>query len=350
LEENDMKKTWTGLTVLALCVILFASTALAENQVRVWLNGHLLQSEVSPRMVENKVMAPLREVAESLGATVKWNGEQNSVEVETPETNSLRQQVRMLESALAAKTPQDAVETWAKAVQTRNGALEYAILSPRLKELKRKSFEAVNWVTGTSSPWLQQYMIHPGKANADGSLTFEVQFDFRSSTDIDKPVRWNDIPSFPVVVQQYDGFWHVSRFPAEWMIQSVTLPDGRTFTEYDGPVHWNHLQLQFQKVSIAANTPQPVEEAVGNHASVPEQMQMDLSMGKATFAVVERTPPAASGPQDTATEYWLIVIRDDPARDDMKRAYCVTGIITGDKQAARTEMLEIAKTWELIED
>lgn len=293
------------------------------------------------------MMAPLREVAESLGATVKWNGDQNAVEVETQQTDSLRQQVRMLESALAAKTPQDAVELWAKAVQTRNGALEYGILSPRLKELKRASFEAANWVTGISSPWLERYMIHPGKVNADGSQTFEVQFDYRTSTDIDQPVRWNDIPSFPVVVQQFDDFWYVSRFPEDWMIQSVKLPDGRTLTEYDGPFQWGHLQLQFQKVGIAANAPQPIQETVGNHASVLEHMQIDLSTGKAAFAVVERTPPAVSESQDVI-EYWLIVIQDDSGRDDMQRAYCLTGVATGDKQAARTEMLELAKTWELL--
>ncbi|MFY9203499.1 MAG: hypothetical protein WAO96_07710 [Limnochordia bacterium] len=72
---------------------------------------------------------------------------------------SMRRQVDLLQRAFAPKTPQEAVEKWAAAVKARNGAAQFAVLSPRLRQNLQSEFEALMWVTGTSSPWVDHYAI-----------------------------------------------------------------------------------------------------------------------------------------------------------------------------------------------
>lgn len=344
-----MKKTAIAMAGMVLGIGLFAASTSAADEIKVWVGDRLLRSEAQPRLENGKVLAPVREIAEMLGATVKWNGERNTVEVTPPKSESQAKQIGMLESAVAAKTPEAAVDTWARAVKTRNGALQYAMLSPNLKELQRESFEAAGWVTGTSSPWLEQYKISQPQANADGSRTFRVQFDYRTSEDANEPVRWNDIVSFPVIVRQAEGNWYVAALPTEWATQSVILPDGRSFSEYDGEYEGKDMRLELQRLGIGPGG-SPIKQAVGNHSDITESYELDLPVGRATFAAVERTPPAAAMSDEITYEYWLILLRDDPERADMKRAYCLTGIVTGDREEAKAELLEMAKTWKLLED
>lgn len=51
-----------------------------------------------------------------------------------PESASLQRQIKLLQEAAAPATPREAVEQWAKGLRERNGALQYAVLSPELKE------------------------------------------------------------------------------------------------------------------------------------------------------------------------------------------------------------------------
>ncbi|WP_248928437.1 copper amine oxidase N-terminal domain-containing protein [Paenibacillus hamazuiensis] len=344
-----MKRKFTLLAAGAVLITAFVGSAYAADKaVKVYVNNWLLQSAVPPSIVDGKVMVPLREVAESLGATVKWNNDSQSVEVEMPQARSLQMQVQLLENAVAPKSPEEAVETWARAVQTRNGALQYAVMAPRLKELERKSFEAFHWVSGVSSPWVEKYKIEPIRTEEDGSRTFGVRFDWRTSMDINAPEHWEDIKPYPVVVQKDGDNWYISRFPTAWMKQKLVLPDGQTFAEEDGFYHGANLQLQFQGVGIAANARSAALAAAGNHAEVLSEEQVTLPLGPAILAEVERTPPAASGMQTAKAELWLIVVRDSPEDQDRKRAYCLTGIVTGDKEAAKKELLEAGQTWKLL--
>lgn len=58
-----------------------------------------------------------------------------------------------------AASPEDAVDIWAKGVKTRNGALQYAVLSKSLKAKMEDSLNNTSWITGASSPWIDSYKI-----------------------------------------------------------------------------------------------------------------------------------------------------------------------------------------------
>jgi hypothetical protein len=51
-----------------------------------------------------------------------------------PKTSSLERHIRLLEEAISPSTPREAVEKWA---ETRNWALQYAVIYPELREVAR---------------------------------------------------------------------------------------------------------------------------------------------------------------------------------------------------------------------
>ncbi|RKP57251.1 hypothetical protein D7Z26_04505 [Cohnella endophytica] len=143
---------------------------------------------------------PERPLATTINATGKDEQKQRDL---------LEQQIRMLEKAVAAKTPEKAVQSWAEAVFTRNGAWEYAMTDPATRASHRKIFTDGNWVTGTSSPWMKRYRIGKGTKRTDGTYVFKVQFDYRTSDDADRQIAWSDIEPFDVRVRKSNDFWYV---------------------------------------------------------------------------------------------------------------------------------------------
>ncbi len=59
--------------VVGLILALGSIAAAAPNQISIVLDGQRLAPDVAPVMVDGQVMVPLRFVAESLGASVRWN-------------------------------------------------------------------------------------------------------------------------------------------------------------------------------------------------------------------------------------------------------------------------------------
>jgi len=78
----------------------------------------------------------VRHVAEALGAKVEWDAQNRAVSIHSHRPSLAEQRIGLLEEALSPATPRDAVEKWAKGVMARNGALQYAVLSPELREAK----------------------------------------------------------------------------------------------------------------------------------------------------------------------------------------------------------------------
>ena len=91
------------------------------------------------------------------------------------------QRISLLEKHLTPQTAQETVLTWAKGVQTRNGALQFALLSPELQTKMKADYLAMNWVTGVSSPWVESYKI-TRKIQQDEGWEFEIEYQMMTST------------------------------------------------------------------------------------------------------------------------------------------------------------------------
>ncbi len=67
-----MKKFLTLL--LSFGIMVSAAHASAERNVEIYIDGELLQCEVSPVNINGRVLVPMRTIFEALGAEVSWDG------------------------------------------------------------------------------------------------------------------------------------------------------------------------------------------------------------------------------------------------------------------------------------
>lgn len=72
-----MKKLTAIGIVLLLCSVTF--TAYASSAIKIFVNDKEIQSDVLPQIINDRVMVPIRFIAEELGADVQWDEHTNSV-------------------------------------------------------------------------------------------------------------------------------------------------------------------------------------------------------------------------------------------------------------------------------
>lgn len=114
-----------------------------------------------------------------------------------------QRRIELLEDALAPRTADLAAYSWAEAIKTRNGAWQYAIMDEKLRSEYLEQFEATNWVTGFSSPWVERYRVIRQSVDEQDNVTYKVEFDWYTSdgfaytnsgaltvSEFDYPGRW----------------------------------------------------------------------------------------------------------------------------------------------------------------
>ena len=89
--------------------------------------------------------------------------------------------IELLEDALAPQTAEEGPNDWAEAIKTRNGAWQYALMNDELRQEHLKEFEELNWVTGFSSPWVENYEVSKESEDEAGNVKFKVKFDWYTS-------------------------------------------------------------------------------------------------------------------------------------------------------------------------
>lgn len=125
---------------------------------------------------------------------------------------SLERQVQLLQMALEPRSPREAAERWAEGVKTRNGALQYAVLAPELREKMLEYYEGLGWVTGTSSPWVAGVEVVAERREVDGRWEYEIEYQWATSTGPAGKSR-----EVLVVVQVGE----------RWLVAQVTRADGQ---------------------------------------------------------------------------------------------------------------------------
>lgn len=203
--------------VLLLCLGAFA---LAASPIKLLINGKEIATEVSPKIIDGKLLASLRVIAEAFGATVEWDEKTKSLSIEAKRTETDQAQVRLLEEALAPEDPLNAAQTWAEGVKTRNGALQYAMMSSELKKEYFAKFVDSNWSTGTSSPLVENYEIIERYSFNNERYRFEINFTYTDST------KESFSTTEYVTIANFDGNWLVSaieKVEAKGEITKITL-------------------------------------------------------------------------------------------------------------------------------
>jgi len=89
-------------------------------------------------------------------AKVQYNETTNVLFIQTPDLEKINSEIALIENTLIPASADEAIKLWGRGEQTRNGALQYAALSPELRQVANKSdyVRQTYWVTGYSSPWV----------------------------------------------------------------------------------------------------------------------------------------------------------------------------------------------------
>ncbi len=78
------KKFILGVSILALAIPTFVT---ADSNIRIWMKGNLIKSDVAPYIYQERTMVPLRVISENLGKEVTWDGAKRSVNIKDEKGN-----------------------------------------------------------------------------------------------------------------------------------------------------------------------------------------------------------------------------------------------------------------------
>lgn len=111
------------------------------------------------------------------------------------ETPSDAARITMLERALAPATAEGVAKLFAMANQSRNGAVQFMLFSPSLKDQYKDAWPS--WVSGTSSPWITSYTIKK-ITQQDRVAQFEITYQWATSSGPFNPPLVQTIQVEPV--------------------------------------------------------------------------------------------------------------------------------------------------------
>lgn len=78
------KKIILGASILALAIPTFV---FANSDIRLWMKGEIIKSDVAPYISEDRTMVPLRVISENLGKVVTWNNNDKKVNIKDEKGN-----------------------------------------------------------------------------------------------------------------------------------------------------------------------------------------------------------------------------------------------------------------------
>lgn len=135
--------------------------------------------------------------------------------------DSMQVRVQLLEQALASKSSKQVLDAWCHALKERNGAVQYAYLSDELRAKYYFVMEDLNWVTGGSSPWIEQVSIKKEKKINDYQVEYDLDIGITDSAKVRK------VEHAKVIVKLEGEKWVVSQIavnPIESKSISVRTP------------------------------------------------------------------------------------------------------------------------------
>jgi len=93
IKFNIQKVKYLILGIIIGATISTSTIALADNQIKLFINGKQISTDDSPQMINNRVFVPVRVVSENLNCNVQWDQTTSSViitsdKLESPHVSS----------------------------------------------------------------------------------------------------------------------------------------------------------------------------------------------------------------------------------------------------------------------
>ncbi len=72
------------LTTVILLSLWTPFRVQGKEEIKLWINGSYVQSDVQPQVEKNRTLVPIRVISENLGFKVLWNQEDQSIRIQKP--------------------------------------------------------------------------------------------------------------------------------------------------------------------------------------------------------------------------------------------------------------------------
>ena len=111
-------------------------------------------------------------------AKVNYDQTTNVLSIQTPDLDKIKSEIALIENTLIPASADEAIKLWGRGEQARNGALQYAALSPQLRQEADKSnyVRQSYWVTGGSSPSVGPITIKSQVKLSDTKIEYTLSF------------------------------------------------------------------------------------------------------------------------------------------------------------------------------
>lgn len=77
-----MKKELKRISILLLALLMFIPLSVfADSNIKLWINGNFVTSDVNPVIEDSRTLVPVRVITENLGYKVEWNSDTKEVHV-----------------------------------------------------------------------------------------------------------------------------------------------------------------------------------------------------------------------------------------------------------------------------
>lgn len=145
-----------------------------------------------------------------------FNWEYVSILSARAEINKYEIRSRLLMEAMSeigVYIPEKTVEVWVNGLKKRNAAMQYSVMTQKLKDKYAKQLEetAPNWVTGQSSPWIESYKIIKVERLDESNYRFHITISTMTSTG---------------PAGEYSAILTVTREGYYWRISMLSLEEG----------------------------------------------------------------------------------------------------------------------------
>ncbi|HWP97089.1 MAG TPA: stalk domain-containing protein [Syntrophomonadaceae bacterium] len=293
-------------------------------------------------------------------AKVDYNEAANILSIQTPDLDKIKTDITLIEDTLIPASADEAIELWGRGEQIRNGALQYAALSPRLRQEADKSCNVRQsyWVTGGSSPWVGPITIKKRDKLSDTKIEYTLSFPEITS---DPP---NTIATEKIVVEKIinngqEG-WFITQLlqssaygiiGGPYQSDSIYLTNSRISLPL--PSEWGIMNNQIIITDEQDHIIGAFEELGGyflpNHSQTLSDKTVAGTIGEGRLLLLSCSTPAASTTQESWQEvhamlplknqHWLdLWVKAGPGEDTAKLQkileYAILGASYSDQEAS----------------
>lgn len=275
----------------------------SDNGDKVYQNAYMVYSAEN---YNDRVFLPMDWLEELFYADVDYNEAANRLSIKARDQQETERQIAAIEGSLIPATPEEAIKLWGRGEQTRSGALQYAALSPAMRQQAYKRILESGWVTGFSSPWVGPVTVKEEKVLSDQAVEYTVTFPELTSDP------FTPIATEKMVVEKFDldgkEGWFITEMPqssgygviaGSYENSFVGLPDVNVFLPLpsDWRIEKNNRDLSLK--NNQGNTIGSIEQLGGyylpNHSLTLSDQKMVVSFGEGHLLVLARSAPAAAG-------------------------------------------------------